>query len=204
MKWGEWLGWGMRAWCVFLGGVTLFLAAPFVACLLGGQASDGIVLATGLIILFYTIETQGMRREMVRQNEIAIRPLVVSTIEKRPSGPSYADYVVLRNVGRGVALMVRVQDLHIQDAHLGRLIVKFSQIDFLEAGDGKIVFPDITLEGVKHERMDFIRSLMPELSQDPYDVVISYVDVDDREHQSVMRMGKGGVRLLPHGRTRRS
>lgn len=44
----------------------------------------GVTGMTALILLWYTIETQGMRLEVVRQNEIAILPLVILSIELRP------------------------------------------------------------------------------------------------------------------------
>src|SRR5947209_927737 len=75
-----------RPWVQFAAVAILTLGAlPLVvgrlASPLGLKAGDGLVLGTGLIIIWYTIETHGMRRQLVRQNETAVRPVVITQLD---------------------------------------------------------------------------------------------------------------------------
>jgi len=67
-----------------------FLVLPFVVKKLGGNFADGVLIGTGVAIVWYTLETldlrcetSKLRRETARQNEITVRPLVMSSIEFR-------------------------------------------------------------------------------------------------------------------------
>ena len=48
--------------------------------------------------------------------------------------------------------------------------------------------------------MDFIANLNPQTADKGYDVTISYEDINGQKRESVVRMGKGGIRLLSHGK----
>src|SRR5262245_36247423 len=65
-------------------------------------------------IVWYTVETFGLRRETVRQNGIAVRPLVVTNIEYRQisvfPAPIVGTQVVMKNIGKGLALFVQIDD----------------------------------------------------------------------------------------------
>jgi len=64
-----------------------------------------VLLITGAFICWYTIETSRLRRAMVRQNEISLRPVVVPLFEEAPG----RHVLKLHNVGTACALNVRVQ-----------------------------------------------------------------------------------------------
>jgi hypothetical protein len=64
-----------------------------------------VLLITGAFICWYTIETSRLRRAMVRQNEISLRPVVVPVFEEAPG----RHVLKLHNVGTACALNVRVQ-----------------------------------------------------------------------------------------------
>lgn len=59
------------------------------------------------VVLIYTVETQGLRIEMIRQNEIAVQPVIVAAAKK---GESENIEFLLKNIGRGPALFVKVDD----------------------------------------------------------------------------------------------
>jgi hypothetical protein len=204
MKWADWLGWDRPTWRVFGGGVALLLLTPLIALRLGGAASVGILFALGVIVLFYTIEAHGVRREILRQNDIAIQPLVVATVEARPDRPGEArqtDRVVLRNIGRGAALSVQPADIVAHDERKIRCVVKFTPVDILEPGKDAVTEAAMYREeGAESARLaDFIAGLKPDHATETYDVVIAYEDIGAQEYQSTMRMGKGGIRLLRPG-----
>ena len=109
-----WLDWMAR---VVGGSLVLFGALPYAMekwicseC----KYQDGILLGTGVAIVWYTVETFGLRRETVRQNGIAVRPLVVTNIEYRQissfPAPIVGPQVVMKNIGKGLALFVQIDD----------------------------------------------------------------------------------------------
>ena len=204
MRWVDWLGWDRPTWRVFGAGVALLFLTPLLALRLGGGASAGGLFALGVIVLFYSIEAHGMRREMLRQNEIATQPLVVATVERRPVNPGATQdtyQVVLRNIGRGVALFVQPSDIVAHDERKIRCVVKFTAVDVLEPGKDAVTEAAMYREeGAEAARLgDFIAGLIPTRATDTYDLVISYEDIGAQEYQSTMRMGKGGIRLLGPG-----
>jgi len=85
----------------------------------------------------------------------------------------------------------------------GRFVVKFEKIDCIEPGGEAAagVGHYGEEEGKRDVRIsDFIPSLDPRLATKTYDIPISYEDINGQRRQSVVRMGKGGIRLLRHGK----
>ena len=69
MEASPWRVWSKRQWVRFaVSGIVAFIIVPAVAKLLGFDVVVGIALGTGLVVLAYTVETQGMRLELVRSN----------------------------------------------------------------------------------------------------------------------------------------
>lgn len=65
-----------------------------------------IVLAiTAVIVLWYAIETARLRREMVRQNEIALRPVLVPIFQTGGKPPSFR----LKNIGEASAFNIKLE-----------------------------------------------------------------------------------------------
>lgn len=174
---------------------------------IGLKYSDGIVFATGLILLWYTIETRSMRLEMVRQNDMAVRPLLVTSIEivteematwSGRSGttliPFHSEGLVIHNVGRGPALSV-----HIEDMVDGLLRVTFDAVDVIPAEAAEPARATVYVEDVKADDTltAFVASLKATSNQ-TYRLTVRYRDVTGKPHFSVMQMGKGGARLLEH------
>lgn len=210
----KWKAWGL-------------LALPFLLFVLGVAAlklafrwsvSDATYFATGVAIVAYTVVTWKMRLEMVRQNEIAIQPLVIAGIEKRSTktgSPPLERQVVLRNIGRGPALYVQVEDIkigEIEDIKIGevewsqRLIAKFNVVDYVE--EKKDAVADVTFyfsasgacEELRKTRWDFVSNLDPKYASKSYQLIASYEDVSGQRYRSTTLMGKGGIRLLGHDR----
>ena len=105
------VGWSDRQAIVFLFFLWLFVVLPvFVET---RALNNTLLWLTGIIILLYTVETHGLRVEMVRQNEMAVQPLVTVGIERRKveGSQEFKDMLVFRNIGRGPALFVTPADI---------------------------------------------------------------------------------------------
>jgi hypothetical protein len=200
------LGWSRWQWLLFLPFLGLFILVLIFGLYKGMSLTDWILWLTGLVLLIYTVETNGLRREMVRQNELAIQPVVVATIEERPAGmvqtPRFQRQLILRNVGRGTALFLKVQDLTLTDpaGDRVRFVARFAPISYLEPQQEKVVeiaeCSAINAQ-VPGENFDPVTSLFPRYALEDYDVVIEYQDTNGAGRDTLMRMGTGGIRLLP-------
>lgn len=206
----SWLGWSKALWKRF-GAVALPVVGIPLALnrLIDLSLTAGFTAMTALLLLAYTLETQEMRREMVRQNEIAVQPLLHARvdIQELEGGRLYRKAVILRNIGFGPALFVRPQEIRdAKAAHTGvRFVARFSPVDCIEAREEAAT--DVTLKADVGEEGeidlgDFIASLDPRsaTATSTYDVTIAYQDLSGQERESVVRMGKGGIRLLHHGK----
>jgi hypothetical protein len=122
-------------------GILLLLATPAVGLFLGPAwgttaIQNVILLATGAVILLYTYETHEMRREMIRQNALAVQPLVLASTGIREIGQRIAWRVILRNVGKGPAVSIRVDDFVIVGMHVGeRITLNVPSADCLMPGE---------------------------------------------------------------------
>lgn len=165
--------------------------------------SDAIYIATGIAILWYTIETSYLRRAMVLANEIAVLPLVTAGIEwVQSERGTHAESVVLRNIGKGVALSVRAADFDLEKTDLGTLGNRIEGPDVIEPGQTVAVESFGYLAGdneITKKVADTLVSHLKPTAQKTQEITISYEDIAGGKHESVVRMGKGGIRLLsPH------
>ncbi len=188
----------------------LLVVLPALAWISGRDVGTAILWATGVVLLAYTIETQGMRLEMVRQNEITIQPLVIARIRGTEEGQDrrYDERLILRNIGKGPALFVQVKDIEVQEVEgFGRFVARFFVVDCIEAD--KDVVADVefdvipaggAFEAPGRRGYDFIASLNPRSARGTYEVIISYEDIGGERRWSKVQMGKGGIRLLYHGK----
>lgn len=188
---------------------ALFLIIPALAWIWGWNLNNAIVWATGVVLLAYTIETQGMRLEIVRQNDIAIRPLLLSSIESRPvEGRNPVEYervLILQNIGRGPALFIQVNDIKIDIDVKGGIssVIRFDKLDCIQAGEKAALDPYLHAErrgGGSIRIMDAVSNLDPLFAGRSYNVTISYEDINGQKYESKVLMGRGGVRLLNHGK----
>lgn len=203
------LGWSRTEWRTFVVVlVPILIAFPLVGRLFGFNVSDLVLWATGLVLLAYTVETQAMRIEMTRQNEIHIQPVLVATIEERRRNagpaPTYPSELILRNIGRGTALFIRVGNLALTDVAGDRVrfVAKFKPIDYLEPGKDFIAAAtcEPLTPGVLAANLDPLPSLNPASAIENHEVSIQYQDTSGQLRQTVMRMGQDGIRLVKQGR----
>jgi len=191
----------MRQWAVFLLFVSAFV---IIALFLSGNALNNALLwLTGVVVLFYTVETQGLRLEMVRQNEMAIQPLVIATIEDRETQRTAIgseSVLVLRNIGRGAALFVKISDVDFAELEGQPHVMKFDSIDYIEPGKDMVMHPNIFHRDEQTASRGYVSHLDPRYSYQSLMLNVMYEDIDGQRRESVVKMGKGGIRLLKHGR----
>jgi hypothetical protein len=189
------LGWSSRQAIVFLAFFYLLLFFPFT--LEAGALNNALLWVTAVLILLYVVETHGVRMEIVRQNELAIQPLLIASIEPMAvQSNELKNAVVLRNIGHGPAFQVSIKEASNVRRSALRSIAH-EPIDLIEAG--KTIPVELSFNSIT-ERNEFALLLDPGTPQQYYTIEISYKDIAMREYVSLMRMGKVGNVLLEHGK----
>src|SRR5262245_3175624 len=154
--------------------------------------NEATLLATwvaAIIVLVYTVETHGMKREMIRQNDISIQPLLITSIVP-PDLQRSRETLAVRNIGRGPALFIRVDEIKILiESSTEPVVVAFDVVDLLEASKSTVL--EAKYAGIR----DFAANLNPKYARDTYRVTLRYEDINKRERYSVMQMGKDGLTL---------
>lgn len=113
MRWLQ----SLREHKLIVASTGILIGAPIITLWIGWNVQTAIYWATGLVVLHYTYETYRMREELVRQNQLAVQPLVLATVKRVNVAHDRADLrVVLRNIGRGPALFVCVDDFNLNPA----------------------------------------------------------------------------------------
>jgi len=190
---------------IVCGLISLFLVLPVVVGLVWSALAHtaklaegyalGVYIGTGIAVFWYTVETYYLRRATVM-------PIVVARIQSRPAGhvagigPTYAETVILQNVGKSAALFVEVEDF---DRQVDQAVVTYKHIegvDVIEAGEAVPVKSAGYLN--QTEAFDTLVSFLKATSPSTHEITILYDDIDGGKHESVMQMGKGGIRLLRH------
>ncbi len=200
-----WWGWPKRSWAIFLIGSALLVLSPFLGPALRLDRSIPVLVVTGIVILLYTIETQGMRLEIARQTEISIQPLVIAKLDIWPlDGDPVAEQhggLVLRNIGHGIALFVHVKDILIHEEPGRRYVATCAPIDFIEPGQHAATELHLWREnagGQRHDlrHVDVQAHLDPRFASQSYEVTVSYEDINGQPWESVVQTGRAGIRLL--------
>lgn len=99
---------------------------------------DGLLLGQTLVLAWtaylikrYTDETSGLRKEMVRQNKLSLRPYVVPVFKRENNKPT----LWLKNIGHGCAVNIAVSPRKIASMAGGSFEVRLKTPDYLASGD---------------------------------------------------------------------
>lgn len=96
------------------------------------QVIQSIVMAiTAGLVCWYALEAQKLTKEMVHQNQINLRPVVVPVVRYEPNQNKTT--VKLKNIGGGVAFNVSIEPS--SDDPAGRVEYRFGQLTFLASCD---------------------------------------------------------------------
>jgi len=204
MKWRTPFGWSRAQSLTFAAGALLvFILVPLITWRLGWTVNgigNAVLWASGVVLLFYALETQAMRQEMVAANKMGVQPLLVMTIENPELA---ADAVIfVKNIGKGPALRIRFANIEFfrsdnLNGTLFRTAGTFYTDECLEAGKERPVRGGF---GEEEEARDYggdwIAALNRRTARANYRITITYEDMNGGGHESVMQMGVDGTRLL--------
>ncbi len=186
----NWPKWSSRQWVLFMPLAAAFVILPlYFRDPMGITLSDSLLWLTGVVLLIYTVETHGLRIEMVRQNEIAVQPVIVAAAKK---GESETVEFLLKNIGRGPALFVKV-DGALLTRELGEnwLVTRTNAIDYIEPGC------EITAAALgKRDRQGV--SPIKKKGEQPFHMTIQYEDINGTKIETVLQVGIG-QQLLKYG-----
>ena len=186
----NWPKWSSRQWALFTPLAAAFLILPlYFRTGTGITVSDCLLWLTGFVLLIYTVETQGLRIEMIRQNEIAVQPVIVAAAKK---GGSENIEFLLKNIGRGPALFVKVDYAYLR-RELGEnwAVAWVNAIDYIEPG---CEVTAVALENCGYQRLSPIRKNREE----PFHMTIRYEDINRTKIETVLQVGIG-QQLLKYG-----
>jgi hypothetical protein len=136
-----------------------------------------ILLLTAGVVVWYTIETRRLRNEMVRQNTISLRPMVLPQFAGANAQRSFR----LRNCGVGCALNVRISPIPIigeDELGLGPAEVRFAQAYYMAAGEDIPIPVRIWAGGRPAERSPFDNWFFPQYPGAEIKFEISFEDVE--------------------------
>jgi hypothetical protein len=183
--------WVFAAWVViFVLGVWLIPKCT------GVSPTDAILFLTGVIIIWYTVETHAMRRETTRHNAIQVQPFLFVT-------GIWPDSLVLQNMGRGVALHVLIDDIRFltDETTSPEYVARFRTTDVIASGSTAHVKAQlIQIRGEASQPISSLASQLDPEFQRRYDfaVVISYEDIHGGEHRTRLTMGMSGTWLVDY------
>jgi hypothetical protein len=137
-----------------------------------------VLLVTSVFVCWYTIETAKLRREIVRQSQISLRPVVVPIFDDTPGRHVFK----LQNVGGACAFNVRVQPIKQVFGEGPTLQVphetQFVPIDYLPAGQiVELVFSEFSNGKPANEH--FLQNkFFPSLVRSPVTITVEFDDVE--------------------------
>ena len=149
-----------------------------------------------------------MRNELVHQNQLAVQPLVLAALEREDVAFDQRKlHVILRNIGRGPAFFVCVDDFSIIAGDNGTSYrLHISPIDCI--GGGEKAYCNVariarTAEGSEQALSlgtDPVAALDPDSANRTHILAVRYEDIDHGKYVATTQMGKSGIQLLNHGR----
>jgi hypothetical protein len=175
---------------VALAYLSVLMAWPFFLSKWVPTQTAAVIL-TGLVIIWYTMETHILRRETQRQTEIQQRPFIIIKYENQE--------FILSNIGNGPAFNVKVKDVNIS-SNKG-FYVKFPEtLSVLIRGDSV----PIKAEGFVWDESlgDFLFAhLDPEYANQTITIEIHFQDMDMKQYTSKERILPGTKEIIGFSKT---
>lgn len=151
-----------------------------------------LVLAiTAWLVWRYTIETAALRKEMVRQNNLSLRPLVLPEFRRDEHGKLQ---FWVRNVGNACAVNVEISPRKIADPKGGPFEVRFQRCSFLPSGKDNLMEFSTWLGGSPYNSND-PGGYYPPFPSQPLgkteESTISFSDVEGQRYRIVITIHPG-------------
>lgn len=161
-------------------GAIYFAAILILALLIRDwlAAQTIAVVLTGLVLIWYTIETQLLRKESQKQTEIQIRPFVIVELKNRK--------FFLKNIGQGPALNVSVRPVQVSSDE--QIIIKFGDM-IPTINPGETI--ELKAEGFHkgNSTGDFFTAhLNPEYANRNLSIFIDYQNIDLKSYSTRERV----------------
>lgn len=158
------------------------------------KLSDFILSLTVGAIILYTLETFLMRKEMIKQTELSIIPLIAVDFDTEKHKLS------IENVGYGVAKNVKIDKLEVEgDYEIKSVIFNFLIISAIRVGEkielNNKLYTVAPAEGNTPvtKNLTIIGRHFTKQSH-PFD--ITYEDIVGRKHSSKVQCGMEGCQIL--------
>ena len=148
-----------------------------------------VMFLTGAVVVWYTIETYRLRKETVRSNRIATRPIVLPEF-KPVTLSSYG--LFLKNSGAGCATNVHVLPIPIEvgqgiEEFMGHNEIRFESIDHLEVGEEEEISYGNFCDGKKSPTSQFDAWFFPHTtSKVAVHLRIRFEDVERHKYEIVV------------------
>lgn len=151
----------------------------------------GVILsALNLIILYFTLRavihytraTTDMKDEIVRQNELTLRPLIV--LSHQGVGERAAK-LSIENIGNGPALNISLEIEEVLDASGEKLDVSFRPVDLIRGGQ--------TIDAPYCDPLDLFAALTMKKDSE---FKVWYSDLNDKIYYTSGILGYGKIRFI--------
>jgi hypothetical protein len=142
-----------------------------------------ILLLTLLAIIAYTWVTWGMKKLMIKQKELSMRPFIILAYVE--------DHYILKNVGHGPALKIKMDDINISVVGKLRFGYTFEVVDILISNEEKplIIFINDTKPCDSFE----LGAITPRSAERSFDFKIRYLNLENKAYSTSGKLGKDGV-----------
>ena len=142
---------------------------------------------TLLAILWYAWETREMKRQIIKQTELSLRPFVIISFSE--SGDKYQ----LINLGKTPALHVKIDDVSIINEEDLQIKYIFPETDLIPP-DAKCDIRDIEKK-INDEISDTdtfdLGALIPYSAQRTFNVKVRYKNISNEEYITEGKVGEG-------------
>jgi len=169
-----------------------------------------ILFVTMLVVIRYTVATDRMRtqmvrqteemikqtKEMIKQTELSIRPQIIAYLDDE------GEYFFIRNVGYGTAMNIMVEAIDIWKEPPKDIKIAFSRIDAIMPKEKKKLIHVLLSGGRKIDR-DFMAHLNPEWANQTFQLNITYDNIERDKYSSQVQCGKMEIRLMDTEKTER-
>ena len=126
------------------------------------------IILTGIIIIWYTIETKLLRYETQKQTEIQIKPFIILKIKDGE--------FILHNIGHGPALNVKIQPVQVSSRE--EIVIRFEEAFPTLKPDESISIKAQSFRKGKSAGDFFLAHLDPKYANRNLNVVIEYQDIN--------------------------
>jgi hypothetical protein len=136
-----------------------------------------VLTATFGAIIWYSIETRGLKKETIKQTRLRLRPLIILF------QGALVDELFAINIGNGPALKVKIEDICIINAGNISLTYSFRIIDVLipQKKEQLKIFIKESNRPAEHFEL---AAIFPGLTVKPRKFAIRYRDVENNEYKT--------------------